>query len=102
MFLAAIEHVYEGSVKTWKRLLAGNRKGEAGRRLLEYEAVHHGEYGLYRIVFAALGEADDPEIRAALKKMYRQFHEFIRGRLFGGHKARQGEENRAWAMIGLG
>src|SRR5262245_7367758 len=61
MFLAALEWVYLDSERTWERMLEGERgpaRGEesAFLRLLAYEAAHHGEHGLYRIVFAGLSE----------------------------------------------
>src|SRR5437868_4048708 len=61
MFVAAIEHVFDLSVETWGKLLEQpTKKQSAARRLLEHEASHHGELGLYRIVFAGLSETDDP------------------------------------------
>ena len=78
MFIAAIEYVYGLSAQTWEKLLEkGGDKPGAARRLLDYESVHHGEFGLYRIVFAGLSETDDPEIRQALRHMYDRFHRFI-------------------------
>ena len=65
MFVAALDHVYELSERTWAELLAGvDDPTEAAERVLDYEASHHGEFGLYRIVFAGLSETDDPEIAA--------------------------------------
>ena len=55
MFIAAIEWVYDLSTRTWEDLLAGGAaKKSAAERLLDYEATHHGEFGLYRIVFAGV------------------------------------------------
>ena len=42
--------------------------------MLTYESEHHGEFGQYRIVFAGLNEVDDPEIRAALREMYKRYN----------------------------
>ena len=108
MFIAAIEYVYELSATTWGRLLAeGDGKATVATRLLEYESTHHGEFGLYRIVFAGLSETDDPEIRDALAEMYRRYHRFIQ-RQIGAHRARGAAGATpdatltAWAVIGLG
>ena len=108
MFLASIEYVFANSARTWETLLAGgaDRRGAAGR-LLEHEAEHHGEHHLYRIVFAGLSETDDPEVRAALRRMYRGFHRFVRARLAEHVPARRPParadgELVAWALIGLG
>ena len=60
-----------------------------GNVCFDYEASHHGETGLYRIVFAGLSEADDPEIAAALRRMFRRYHKVHRG-------ADRGVSGRAW------
>ena len=104
MFLASIEYVYRLSEETWERFLAPGGEGGGARtpaeRILEYESVHHGEFGLYRIVFAGLSETDDPEIRRTLGRMYRRFHSFIRDRIAEHHAAR--EAGRAGGGGGLG
>ena len=109
MFLAAIEYVYQLSAGTWREVLS-RRQGEGAsdaERLLEYESRHLGEFGLYRIIFAGLSETDDPEIRAALRRMFQSFHEEVRLRV-AEHRGRdQGRspidvEQAAWAFLGLG
>ena len=104
MFIAAIDYVYESSRVAWEKLLAATGEQTAAERLLAFEATHHGESGLYRIVFAGLSEADDPEVKAALGRMYMRYHEFIVRRLAehrGG--SRPGTpELAAWAVIGMG
>jgi AcrR family transcriptional regulator len=108
MFLASVEFVYESSVETWSGLVGG-AKGERGTaaRLLEYEARHHGEFGLYRIVFAGLTESDDPEISRAVAHMYRRFHAFVAAQIAAHRRGRRGrrapsEDLAAWAFVGLG
>jgi hypothetical protein len=73
--------------------------------VIEYESEHLGEFGNYRILFAGLSEVDDPEIRAALARVYKDFHTFIKRQL----EASQGSQSKsleaslaAWAIIGLG
>ena len=108
MFLAAIDHVYALSEEAWAALLADDGSGsDSAERILQYEAGHHGEFGLYRIVFAGLSEADDPEIRDTLKAMYSRFHRFIRRqiaahRTAGGSTADLTADLSAWAFVGLG
>lgn len=109
MFVAAIEHIYDRSTGFWERVLIDNGDGRsAAERLLEYEAEHHGEYGMYRIVFAGLSEADDPDVRAALCRMYGRYQAFLVRRLVeyrAGRPAGADEsaaELDAWAIIGLG
>ena len=108
MFIAAIAYVYDLSVQVWTKLLTeSDGQTSVAGRLLDYEAAHHGEFGLYRIVFAGLSETDDPEIRDALAEMYRRYHCFIR-RQIGTHRDQEGIAGApeallaAWAVIGLG
>lgn len=107
MFLGALEWVYLASERAWERLLTEDAQGQdAFLRLLAYEARHHGELGLYRIVFAGLSESDDPRIRGALQDLYGRFHAFVRRQL-SAHRAAgaPGEldvETAAWAIVGLG
>jgi AcrR family transcriptional regulator len=102
MFLAAIGYVSELSLSIWQRLLVRKGEGSAAERILAYEAAHHGEFGLYRIVFAGLNETDDPQIRHALCCMYRRFHQFIVEQLKGQQIGGVAIESLAWAMIGVG
>ena len=108
MFIAAIEFVYESSIEIWRRLLEAEQgDSSAAERLLDYESSHHGEFGLYRIVFAGLSEADDPDIRAALGDMYRRYQTFIAARVRDHRGGVDGnglpDSNLVgWAVIGLG
>ena len=104
MFLAAIDHVYDSSMTAWMKLLAQPNHEFPARKLLAYEAEHHGEFKLYRIVFAGLSETDDPETRAALGRMYRHFHQFIAQRIASDIPAASGRKAdlAAWGVIGLG
>ncbi len=112
MFLAAIEYVYQLSAGTWREILErpakGVEKGESSaERLLEYESRHLGEFGLYRIYFAGLTETDDPDIRAALRRMFQSFHEEISLRIGEHRRGRRSRsaievEQAAWAFLGLG
>ncbi len=114
MFLEAIDYVFSLSDETWKSLIAKECvERSSAERILDYEAEHHGEFGLYRIVFAGLSEADDAEIGEALRKMYARFHRFISAQIAASRKrdASHAKGNRtpapgpsliAWAVIGLG
>jgi AcrR family transcriptional regulator len=106
MFIAAIDFVYEQAEATWANLLA-QTKGPAGaaRLLLKHESEHYGESGLHRIILAGIGEADDPEIGAALRRMYGRFHRFIRQRIAahrGDAPLAPDASLSAWGIIGLG
>lgn len=108
MFIAAIDYVFELSNNIWHEIV-GRRGADArsAERLLEYESRHHGEFGLYRIIFAGLSETDDPEISDALRRVYRRFLEFIARQVAAqGRKRSDGggldPALAAWAFIGLG
>lgn len=108
MFIAAIEYVYDLSVELWTGLLAEPADGSPAERLLSYEAEHLGEFGHARIIFAGLSETDDPEIRAALARMYQRYQKFVREQL-GQHRAGKKKDQEetdpaliAWAFVGLG
>jgi AcrR family transcriptional regulator len=104
MFLAAIEHVYDTSMVAWEKLLVAADDRSPAERLLEHESVHHGEFGLYRLVFAGLNETDDPEIREALARMYRRYFEFVVRRIEEHRRGAAGPDAAAaaWALIGMG
>ena len=107
MFLAAIDHVFERSLAIWDSLLEGGRKGTGAERILSHEAVHHGEFGLYRVLFTGLDEVDDDEVREHLRATYRRFQRYVRDRIVEHRSARGIEdgvdpEAAAWAILGLG
>ena len=107
MFLAAIDHIFQSRAERWGEILAERPTPEQDpETLLAYEAKHQGEFGFYRVVFTALVEADDPEIRKAIKSMYRRFHDRIRKLIDTSRKGKKGApglsaDATAWAMIGL-
>ena len=108
MFLAAIDYVYALSEGIWSDLLRTEGKGAgSAKRLLDYESAHHGEFGMYRILFAGLSETDDPDIHDALRRTYGRFQEFVREQIEAdadGGKRRSVPDARllAWAFVGLG
>lgn len=107
MFVAAIEWVYDLAERGWKDLLEDQHAREsAAQRLLAYESHHHGEFGLYRLVFAGLSEADDPQIRDALSHMYKRFQRFIHKQITVHRGSRKtplpDPALSAWAIVGLG
>ena len=111
MFLAAIGYLWQRAEDIWSKLIAesGTSGVQAARLIMDHESKHHGETGLYKVIFAGLSEAHDPEIAAAFRQMYRKFHQFIakqigvlRAELPGGGST-QGptDEVRAWGMLGV-
>ena len=108
MFIAAIDHIYQLCTAIWKQLLEQNGSGKSSARaVLEYSSQHHGEYGLYRIVFAGLSETDDSDIRTALQQMYRRFQRYIVRQIMAhrgldSKQAKREAEFAAWGFVGLG
>jgi AcrR family transcriptional regulator len=107
MFLAAIAYLFQTRSERWGEILAECPTSErAAEALIAYETTHQGEFGFYRVVFTALVEADDPEIREAIAGMYRRFHERLRKLIHpgkGGDKTAEhlSADTTAWALIGL-
>lgn len=107
MFLASIEYLYEYSAGLWRELLNTDDEKSPAERILDLEGATRGKSGLHRITFAGLNETDDPEIREALRTMYRKFHRFVIKQV-REHREKLGLEDypdaalSAWAVIGLG
>jgi hypothetical protein len=108
MFIAAIDYIYDISEQIWAHVLEPQAmKVSPAQRLLNYESEHHGELGFYRIVFAGLSESDDPDIRAALRRMYQRFQRYISRQIEAHRKVSGGpgvpaSELAAWAFLGVG
>jgi len=106
MFIDAVDSVYENSVRIWKDVLAALPDGaDPIEHLLDYESQHIGEFGNFRIVFAGLGNCEDPELKSAVRNLYHKFHKFLVG-LFSQYvkpgKNGLSAEALAWGFIGLG
>jgi hypothetical protein len=103
MFLAALDHLFEKRAASWRRVLRDARSGESPVELLiEHESRNVGRGGLYRIVFAGLHEARDPDVRQALRDLYRRYHRLIADELRKGSGRPEAEaDDAAWALIGL-
>jgi AcrR family transcriptional regulator len=106
MFVATLRYVSDLSIRTWLRV-GTTRTGFSLPVALKYEAGHIGEFGNHRVLFAALNETNDPEIREALAGVYRDFHSFLATRLrdLRGARGRRGKadvDTVAWALVGLG
>lgn len=111
MFVAAIEFVAEHSKAVWARAAAQPRRpGSGAKRVLEYEATHLGEFGMYRILFAGLSESDDEVIAGAMRTAYQRLLGFItqsvqehREQLLArGQRDLPEAAFTAWALLGLG
>lgn len=106
MFVAALEYVHDLAIETWQRVLDGApAPADAARDLLAYEAEHLGEFGNYRIIFSALGDTDEPEIKRTLRRMYRSFYRLIHravGEARGTKQRAPTADHAAWAILGIG
>lgn len=104
MFVAAVEFVFQLSEQTWTQLLAdAPEDADPVSVLLQYEAGHHGEFGLYRILFAGLSETEDPLIREALARVYRGFHELVSAQIASRPRSSPVDPTTAaWAVLGIG
>jgi AcrR family transcriptional regulator len=107
MFLAAIGDIFQQRTDMWSQLLVDDPSpGDAVARLVAYEAKHQGEFGFYRVVFTALAETDDADIRSALKGMYRHFQQLVKRHVEEGRVGERqsfglSADAAAWALIGL-
>lgn len=108
MFVAAIDYVVDHSEAIWQRALGGRATAKsAAEAVLDHEAVHLGEFGLYRILFAGLSETDDAGIKKALRSAYARFQTFLDDRVKEHRAARYSAglpaaELTAWALLGIG
>ena len=107
MFLAAIDDIFRSRAEKWNEILADRPAPEqAVERIIEYESQHQGEFGFYRIVFTALTETDDDDIRVALIGMYKSFHQLVcrqvtAARGSGDVESGLPTEMAAWGLLGL-
>lgn len=106
MFLAALDDIFRTRAKVWQQILADHPAREAAvERLVKYESRHQGEFGFYRIVFTALTEADDSDIRAALLKMYKSFQQLVTKQVQASRHVNESQalpaELAAWGLLGL-
>ena len=107
MFLAAIDDIFRSRAEVWSEILADHPAPEqAVERIIEYESHHQGESGFYRVVFTALTEIDDDDIRVAVVGMYKRFHKLVCRQFETGHGSGDLQsglptEMAAWGLLGL-
>ncbi len=107
MFVAAIEFLFWRRMDKWNSAFDEMAREESRvSRLLELTGKDLGEQGLYRIIFAALSETDDPDVKQALQRLYRRYHERVETEIVR-HRQQRGvrdvaeDDDTAWALIGL-
>jgi AcrR family transcriptional regulator len=107
MFLAALDFLFRRRLDKWKSALEEtSAEGSRAARLIELTSKDLGEQGLYRIIFAALNETDDPDVKHALQQLYRRYHDRVEAEITK-HRKQCGvpdvseADGTAWALIGL-
>jgi AcrR family transcriptional regulator len=104
MFVDTIDYVGENSLRIYKEILRGAHDSSSpAKTILDYESKHIGEFRKYRIVFSALPEANDPDVRHALQRVYHRVHAFIVQVV--SRNAPSSDVDAAtvsWGIIGLG
>ncbi|MBL8820119.1 MAG: TetR/AcrR family transcriptional regulator [Planctomyces sp.] len=105
MFLAAIDDIFQSRAEKWRELMADlSDPARRVERLIAYETQHQSEFGYYRVIFTALAETDDDEMRKTLIQMYRQFHKLVVQQISTGreiHPNGPPVSDAAWGLIGL-
>lgn len=107
MFVAAIEFLFDRRMEKWQATLAEPSKDSTrAARLIELTSQNLGEQPLYRIVFAALSETDDAEIKNVLRRLYQKYHERVAMEVTRHRKQAKvqntaNDDDTAWALIGL-
>lgn len=105
MFLATIDDIFQSRAEKWEHLLAGiSDPGRRVEHLIAYETQHQSEFGFYRVIFTALSETDDDEMRETLVRMYRQFHKLVVQQITKGRDGQHtglAASDSAWGLIGL-
>ena len=107
MFLAALDFLFWRRMDKWKAEIDKSHTEEShALRLIELTGKDLGENGLYRIIFAALNETDDPDIRGALQRLYRRYHErlkeeIVKHRMQSSVRTVSEDGDTAWALIGM-
>ncbi len=107
MFVAAIDFLFVRRMDKWQAALdKSEREQSRGSRLIELTGKDLGEQGLYRIIFAALSETDDPDVKEALQHLYRKYHVRVETEVARYREQRDvgdvpQDDDTAWVLIGL-
>lgn len=107
IFIAALDYLFQRRMDKWKKELdrASLTKSRIVR-LVELTSKDLGENGLYRVIFSALQETDDAEIKLAMQRLYRRYHvnlhaELITNRSPSSTSSTTECGDLAWALISL-
>lgn len=107
MFIAALDYLFQRRMDKWQDEI-DKRSADASsiKRLVEMTSHDLGEDGLYRVIFAALNETEDVDVKQALRRLYRRYHarvdsELVRYRKLSGISQPAECGDTAWALISL-
>lgn len=103
MFLASLDSLFERRRGELERANAASGGRTRAERMIAHVARNYGDDSLARVIFAGLAETDDPEIRDALRRMYRNYQSFVENEI-RAHRRRDRSpdaEMAALAIIGL-
>lgn len=107
IFIAALDYLFQRRMDKWKKELdkASSTKSRTGR-LVELTSKDLGENGLYRVIFAALNETDDIEIKLVMQRLYQRYHAILEAELAAHRKLSDTSTltqcgDSAWALISL-
>lgn len=105
MFLASIDDIFQSRADKWGHILENVLDPqERVEQLIAFETENQNEFGFYRVIFTALAETDDDEMRETLIRMYRQFHRLIVQQIATACEQRPSgpsANDTAWGLIGL-
>jgi AcrR family transcriptional regulator len=85
MFVAALEYAYDAAEKTWSLLLRPDPPIEAAERLLHFAAEMGSEFTVAKMFSTGMDAADEPTIRATLRRMNRRLARFLAGEITQRH-----------------
>jgi AcrR family transcriptional regulator len=109
LFVALIDRTAERTLEHWKERLAGARDpAERLRRLIgENPMVTEEGRAPYRVLLQAITETQDPDIRAAATKHFRDLHAFLTKEIRRAQEDRRimrsfSAELIAWTLIHVG
>ena len=107
IFIAALNYLFQRRMDKWKKELdkASSTKSSVVR-LVELTSKDLGENGLYRVIFAALNETEDVDIKHAMQRLYLRYHARLDAELVTHRKLSDTSTSAecgdmAWALIGL-
>jgi AcrR family transcriptional regulator len=107
IFLAALDYLFLRRMEKWQTEIEKASSNESSViRLVELTSKDLGEHGLYRVIFTALNETEDVDIKSALQRLYRRYHERLvlelgKYRELSGIATATEHADLAWTLIGM-